>query len=98
MTHACMMPSVTMPCSTARSIEPAARTLLIARMCRPCPPTVDSPVPVIPSVVPKIDASMSCTATALPASSAPTKPFMMNQVMSARARECTSAGPVTQTM
>ena len=41
----------------------------------------------MPSVVPKIDASMSCTATALPASSAPTKPFAMNQAMSAaRAR------------
>ena len=29
-------------------------------------------------------------------SSAPTKPFSMNHTMSARARECTSAGPVTQ--
>ena len=49
----------------------------------------------MPSVVPKIDASMSWTATALPASSAPTNPLATNQVMSARARECTSAGPVT---
>jgi hypothetical protein len=40
---------------------------------------------------------MSWTATALPASSALTKPFLMNHTMSARAREWTSAGPVTQT-
>jgi hypothetical protein len=51
----------------------------------------------MPSVVPKMLASMSCTATALPASIAPTKPFRMNQVMSLRARECTSAGPTTHT-
>ncbi len=58
---------------------------------------VASPAPLMPSVVPKMEASMSCTATALPASSAPTKPLAMNHVMSARARECTSAGPVTHT-
>ena len=51
----------------------------------------------MPNVVPKIDASMSCTATALPASSAFTKPLRTNQTMSARARECTSAGPATHT-
>ena len=45
-------------------------------MCSPWPPTVAWPVPVMPSVVPKIAASMSCTATALPASSAPTKPLL----------------------
>src|SRR5947209_18431789 len=39
------------------------------------------------------DALPICTATALPASSAPTKPLAMNQLMSLRARECTSAGP-----
>ena len=91
------MPSLTIPCCTAFAIEPAPRTLLIARMCSPCPPLVASPVCVMPSVVPKIDASMSCTATALPARSAPTNPFATNQLMSLRARECTSAGPVTHT-
>ena len=92
-----MIPSVMIPHRTASAIEPAARTLLMARMCNPCPPTVASPLPLMPSVVPKIDASMSCTATALPASSAPTKPLPMNHTMSLRAREWTSAGPVTQT-
>ena len=96
-TSACMMPSVIVPLATAAAIEPALRTRLIARMCAPCPPEVFSPCPVMPSVVPKMLASMSCTATALPASIAPTKPFWMNQTMSLRARECTRAGPATQT-
>jgi hypothetical protein len=96
-TSACMMPSRTAPCRTASAIDPAARTRLIARMCSPCPPAVACPVPLMPSVVPKIDASMSCTATALPARNAPTKPFRTNHVMSARAREWTSAGPATHT-
>jgi hypothetical protein len=52
---------------------------------------------VIPSVVPKIAASMSCTATAFPASTACTYPFLMNHSKSARAREWTSAGPTTHT-
>jgi hypothetical protein len=47
-----MIPSTTIPCSTAASIDPAARTRLIARMCRPWPPLVAWPVPDIPSVVP----------------------------------------------
>ena len=95
-TQACMIPSLIVPLATAAAIEPAARTRLIARMCRPWPPCVASPCPDMPSVVPKMLASMSCTATALPASRAPTKPFWMNQTMSLRARECTSAGPATQ--
>ena len=65
-----MIPLLMSPVSTARSIEPAARTRLIARMWRPWPPSVGCPVLVMPSVVPKIAASMSCTATALPASTA----------------------------
>ena len=67
-------------------MEPAARTLLIARMWRPCPPSVGWPVLLMPSVVPKIAASMSCTATAFPASTACTYPLRMNHSKSARAR------------
>ena len=65
-----MMPHLISPLSTARSIEPAARTRLMARMCSPWPPSVGWPVLLMPSVVPKIAASMSCTATALPARTA----------------------------
>src|SRR4051812_27181819 len=53
-THAYMIPLVTVPFATAAAIEPAARTLLMARMCAPCPPCMFSPCPVMPSVVPKI--------------------------------------------
>ncbi len=34
-TQACMIPSLMMPRRTASAIEPAARTMLIARMCSP---------------------------------------------------------------
>ena len=70
LTSACMMPLLISPVSTARSMEPAARTRLMARMWSPCPPSVGCPVLLMPSVVPKIAASMSCTATAFPASTA----------------------------
>ena len=51
-THSYMMPSVMIPVFTALAIDPAARTMLIARMGSPCPPCVISPVLDIPSVVP----------------------------------------------
>ena len=92
-----MMPLLMSPDCTAFSIEPCARTRLMARMCSPWPPSVGCPVLLMPSVVPKIAASMSCTATALPASTACTYPLRTNHSKSARARECTSAGPTTHT-
>ena len=61
-----MIPLVAMPCATAFSIEPARRIALMARICSPWPPSTLSPELDIPSVVPKIAASRSCTATALP--------------------------------
>ena len=51
-------------------MEPSARTRLMARMWSPWPPSVGWPVFDIPRVVPKMAASMSCTATAFPASTA----------------------------
>ena len=94
-TSACMIPLFAMPPRTAASIDPARRTALIARICSAWPPSTPSPELDIPSVVPKMAASRSCTATALPPRSALQYPFSMNQIMSSRARACTSAGPIT---
>ena len=51
-TSVCMIPLLMRPVSTAASIDPDARTWLMARMCRPWPPVVGWPVEVMPSVVP----------------------------------------------
>ena len=98
-THSYMMPLARRPDETIRLIDPALNTSFTASMWLRCPCGAGAPsLTLMPSDVPRVALSMSCTASALPASSPCMNPPRTSAATEPAAPVCTMAGPPTITM